>query len=152
MSYCRNEGKDKLIFVTKDDHQQGSPQSNPLLPDNGDGTVGLIKENGEINWNCPCLQGMADGPCGESFKDAFSCFHYSEAEPKGADCLEQFKSMQECFVKYPEIYGSLDDDLDKKEKGDESEENNKTGEEHESTENQQSDIVSNEKNDNETNS
>jgi len=109
MSYCRKEGKDQIIFVTKDDHEKHSV-SNPLLPDDEE-PVGLIKENGEINWDCPCLQGMADGPCGEPFKDAFSCFHYSEVEPKGVDCLEQFKSMQDCFLSYPEIYGSLDDDI-----------------------------------------
>ena len=25
----------------------------------------------EINWDCPCLGGMAHGPCGEEFKAAF---------------------------------------------------------------------------------
>lgn len=40
-------------------------------------------ETGEINWDCPCLEGMAHGPCGEEFRAAFSCFVYSEAEPKG---------------------------------------------------------------------
>lgn len=49
---------------------------------------------------------MADGPCGEEFKAAFSCFVYSEDEPKGVDCVEKFRGMQECFRKYPEIYGS----------------------------------------------
>lgn len=61
-------------------------------------------ETGEINWDCPCLGGMAHGPCGEEFKEAFSCFVYSEAEPKGIDCVEKFKNMQNCFRKYPEIY------------------------------------------------
>jgi intermembrane space import and assembly protein 40 len=48
-------------------------------------------ETGEINWDCPCLGGMADGPCGEQFKAAFSCFVYSTEEPKGMDCIEKFK-------------------------------------------------------------
>jgi intermembrane space import and assembly protein 40 len=48
---------------------------------------------------------MADGPCGEQFKAAFSCFVYSEAEPKGMDCVEKFKGMQDCFREHPEIYG-----------------------------------------------
>ncbi|ODQ59664.1 hypothetical protein WICANDRAFT_22698, partial [Wickerhamomyces anomalus NRRL Y-366-8] len=59
---------------------------------------------GEINWDCPCLGGMANGPCGEEFKEAFSCFIYSEADPKGFDCIEKFKNMQTCFRKYPDIY------------------------------------------------
>lgn len=48
-------------------------------------------ETGEINWDCPCLGGMAHGPCGEEFKAAFSCFVYSTDEPKGMDCIDKFK-------------------------------------------------------------
>ncbi|KAK9243825.1 hypothetical protein V1506DRAFT_543319 [Lipomyces tetrasporus] len=63
---------------------------------------------GEINWDCPCLGGMAHGPCGEEFKAAFSCFVFSEAEPKGVNCVPLFEVMQNCFRKYPETYA---DDL-----------------------------------------
>lgn len=48
-------------------------------------------ETGEINWDCPCLGGMAHGPCGDEFKAAFSCFVYSKEEPKGMDCIDKFK-------------------------------------------------------------
>ena len=48
-------------------------------------------ETGEINWDCPCLGGMAHGPCGDEFKEAFSCFVYSDQEPKGVECIEKFK-------------------------------------------------------------
>lgn len=54
---------------------------------------------------------MADGPCGEDFKAAFSCFVYSEAEPKGMDCVEKFKGMQDCFRQHPEIYGEGESSL-----------------------------------------
>ncbi|BDD59211.1 Oxidoreductase [Monascus purpureus] len=68
-------------------------------------------ETGEINWDCPCLGGMAHGPCGEEFKAAFSCFVYSNEEPKGIDCIEKFKGMQDCFRQYPDVYGAeLEDD------------------------------------------
>lgn len=83
---------------------------NPLMPGDELQPAGLITESGEINWDCPCLQGMADGPCGTEFKDAFSCFHYSEEVPKGADCIEPFTAMQKCFLQYPEVYGGIDDD------------------------------------------
>lgn len=63
-------------------------------------------ETGEINWDCPCLGGMAHGPCGEEFKAAFSCFVFSTEEPKGMDCIDKFKGMQTCFREYPEIYGA----------------------------------------------
>ncbi len=56
---------------------------------------------------------MAKGPCGEEFKTAFSCFVFSESEPKGADCVDYFKNMQKCFQEYPEYYADqLKDDED----------------------------------------
>ncbi|KAJ1666087.1 Oxidoreductase [Coemansia sp. RSA 1813] len=63
-------------------------------------------ETGEINWDCPCLGGMAHGTCGEEFKTAFSCFVYSEEEPKGMDCIDAFKAMQDCFRAHPEEYAN----------------------------------------------
>ena len=74
------------------------------MAENEDTPPGLILPNGEINWNCPCLGGMAVGPCGVEFRDAFSCFHYSTEEPKGKDCLEKFSTMQECMKEYPELF------------------------------------------------
>lgn len=65
---------------------------------------GLILPNGDINWNCPCLGGMASGPCGSQFKEAFSCFHYSKEEVKGSECIDQFRNMQDCMQRYPELY------------------------------------------------
>ena len=68
-------------------------------------------ETGEINWDCPCLGGMAHGPCGEDFKGAFSCFVFSKEEPKGMDCIDNFKKMQDCFREHPDVYaGELADD------------------------------------------
>ena len=54
---------------------------------------------------------MAYGPCGEQFRAAFSCFVFSKEEPKGVDCIENFKNMQNCFREHPDVYGAeLDDD------------------------------------------
>lgn len=74
MSYCEKKdgGKDIVIFATKEDHEVPSTVT---LPE-PEPSPGLILPNGEINWNCPCLGGMATGPCGVSFREAFSCFHY----------------------------------------------------------------------------
>lgn len=105
MSYCRQEGKDRIIFVTKEDHE--SPSNAELTasdPNDPYEEQGLILPSGDINWNCPCLGGMASGPCGSQFKEAFSCFHYSKEEVKGLDCIENFRNMQECMQKYPELY------------------------------------------------
>lgn len=76
------------------------------LEEEADQQGAFNEETGEINWDCPCLGGMAHGPCGEQFKAAFSCFVYSKEEPKGVDCIEHFKTMQNCFREHPEIYGS----------------------------------------------
>ena len=56
---------------------------------------------------------MATGPCGVEFRDAFSCFHYSEAEPKGSDCYDAFKTMQDCMSEYPTVYNQNNSDDDK---------------------------------------
>ena len=74
-----------------DDEEEGQSAFNPVT--------------GEINWDCPCLGGMAHGPCGQQFREAFSCFVYSEQEPKGIDCIEKFKNMQDCFREHPDVYG-----------------------------------------------
>ncbi|XP_029005957.1 coiled-coil-helix-coiled-coil-helix domain containing 4b [Betta splendens] len=112
MSSVREEGKDRIIFVTKEDH--AAPSSAEFVEEDPDDPYeerGLILPNGDINWNCPCLGGMASGPCGTGFKDAFSCFHYSKEDVKGSDCLEQFRAMQECMQRYPELYPQEDDNV-----------------------------------------
>ncbi|KAM3511380.1 hypothetical protein MY11210_004989 [Beauveria gryllotalpidicola] len=81
----------------------GSPEA---LEEEADQQGAFNPETGEINWDCPCLGGMAHGPCGEEFKTAFSCFVYSNEEPKGMECIDKFQAMQECFRQYPEIYGA----------------------------------------------
>ncbi|XP_046750884.1 mitochondrial intermembrane space import and assembly protein 40-B [Diprion similis] len=108
MSIVRKEGKDTIIFASKEDHASPSKVN---LPE-PEPSPGLILANGEINWNCPCLGGMATGPCGLEFREAFSCFHYSAAEPKGSDCYDAFKTMQTCMFEYPALYGNKDADLD----------------------------------------
>ncbi|KAI8362927.1 hypothetical protein B0O80DRAFT_395502 [Mortierella sp. GBAus27b] len=78
-----------------------------------DRSAAFNPETGEINWDCPCLGGMAQPPCGETFKEAFSCFVFSTSEPKGIDCVDKFKAMQECFREHPEVYADqLNDDDD----------------------------------------
>ncbi|MEE6502095.1 hypothetical protein FKM82_004409 [Ascaphus truei] len=122
-SFPKIPGKDKIIFVTKEDHE--TPSSAELVADDPNDPYedqGLILPNGDINWNCPCLGGMASGPCGEQFKSAFSCFHYSAEEIKGSDCVDQFRAMQECMQRFPDLYPQEDDEeeeRDQQSKGEE---------------------------------
>ena len=60
------------IFVTEEDIDK--PEAVTTLVQ--DEKYGIVLPSGELNWDCPCLGGMAYGPCGQEFKDAFSCFHY----------------------------------------------------------------------------
>jgi intermembrane space import and assembly protein 40 len=104
MSYCKTDGKDQVIFATKEDMDVPSTAIINFVEDEADQPPGLILPNGDINWECPCLGGMASGPCGVEFRNAFSCFHHSKAEPKGSDCYEAFLCMQECMGNYPQLY------------------------------------------------
>jgi mitochondrial intermembrane space import and assembly protein 40 len=92
------------------------PEPEPPSPPSASDPAGLEDEassegafnpvTGEINWDCPCLGGMAHGPCGEEFRAAFSCFVFSEDEPKGMECIDKFKGMQDCFRAHPDVYAA----------------------------------------------
>jgi intermembrane space import and assembly protein 40 len=90
-----------------DQPSEGGDPSEGAAPSEDDESSGgaFNPVTGEINWDCPCLGGMAHGPCGPQFREAFSCFVFSEKEPKGIDCVEKFKGMQDCFKEHPDIYG-----------------------------------------------
>ncbi|KAJ3133866.1 Oxidoreductase [Geranomyces variabilis] len=94
------------------------------------------EETGEINWDCPCLENMTKEPCGDKFKAAFSCFVYSKEEPKGSDCIDQFREMQKCFREHPEQYAAElgDDDEDEEDDDEEDEEDDKKKEAHDDDE------------------
>ena len=88
-----------------------SPASPADLEEEASSEGAFNPETGEINWDCPCLGGMAHGPCGEDFKAAFRCFVFSKEDPKGMDCIDNFQKMQDCFREYPDVYaGELADD------------------------------------------
>lgn len=93
-------GKHSVSFMTKSEvealYEKPNAERIPaqaLLPDGG------------IDWDCPCLQGMAQGPCGQEFKDAFSCFVKSTAEPRASDCVPSFEKMQACLERNAAFYG-----------------------------------------------
>lgn len=108
MPVIYKEGKDTIIFESEKEYATPSKITLPEV----EPSPGLILPNGEINWNCPCLGGMATGPCGVEFRDAFSCFHYSSSDPKGHECYDAFKVMQGCMSNYPSLYGSKEMSMD----------------------------------------
>nr|XP_002125847.1 mitochondrial intermembrane space import and assembly protein 40-A-like isoform X2 [Ciona intestinalis] len=108
MSYCRKEGKDTIIFATED--ILSSPSTTQLRPDNPDeldtSSAGAILPNGEINWDCPCLGNLPNGPCGENFRKAFSCWveHKDNEESFAEKCFENFTKWEECISEHKDIY------------------------------------------------
>lgn len=90
------------LRAKEEEAQQAAPQQatttteaektpEQLEQEAGENQGAFNPETGEINWDCPCLGGMAHGPCGDEFKAAFSCFVYSNEEPKGMDCVDRFQ-------------------------------------------------------------
>jgi len=102
----------KPAEIPKPPEEQDQPPAPPDGPDEAS-QAAFDPVTGEINWDCPCLGGMPHGPCGPEFREAFSCFIHSEDEPKGINCVEKFKSMQDCFRAHPDVYGEEIDDDDK---------------------------------------
>lgn len=102
-------GKDKIIVMPEDELEKKS-KIELREPNEDEMEPGLILPNGEINWNCPCLGGMASGPCGFQFREAFSCFHKSKSETKGEECIDRFNILQECMASYPNLYQRDRDD------------------------------------------
>lgn len=97
-NFGSNSSDSEYEFGNSGDSEQPASAVNPVT--------------GEINWDCPCLKSALEPPCGHTFKAAFSCFVASKTEPKGMDCHELFKAMQNCFQAHPEKYGSILDDED----------------------------------------
>ncbi|XP_039263634.1 mitochondrial intermembrane space import and assembly protein 40-like [Styela clava] len=108
MSYCRKEGKDIIIFATEDD--LSSPSTVTLLPDNPSDVdtshEGAILPNGDINWDCPCLGNLPNGPCGPSFREAFTCWveNRDDQDSFAEKCFDNFSKWEDCLSENRDIY------------------------------------------------
>jgi hypothetical protein len=100
---AKEEAQQLDASTTQTQSEDGSPSPlDPAQAEDESGQAGAFNpETGEINWDCPCLGGMAHGPCGENFKEAFSCFVFSKEEPKGMDCIDKFKWVGLWFERNP---------------------------------------------------
>jgi intermembrane space import and assembly protein 40 len=90
-----------------------APQPDPIA--GGDSTLPDPDDEKSIEeaLNCPCIDGMKEGPCGEVFVSAYRCFLESKAEERGSDCLDQFQGMQACFVEHADYYTKDDGEEEK---------------------------------------
>lgn len=60
--------------MEKDTEERDDSKIMSILPNDLEDEPRLILENGEINWNCPCLGGMAAGHCGIPVRHALDTF------------------------------------------------------------------------------
>lgn len=106
---AETQAKDEVFFMSEEEEDAmeitEERAQTPLRQDVGE----AVGPDGKIDWDCPCLAGMAEGPCADKFKEAFSCFVYSTEEPKGADCIQHFEAMHDCLVAHPDYYGTVED-------------------------------------------
>ena len=108
MSYCRKEGKDTIIFCTEE--FLSTPSKTKLLPDDPSevdtSNAGAILPDGSINWDCPCLGNLPNGPCGPSFRESFQCWvEYRDDEKDFAEkCYDKFISWEGCLSQHKAIY------------------------------------------------
>lgn len=104
--------KNKVIFATRADHEIPSKyELPPPLPD--ERRPGIVLPNGEINWTCPCLGGLAYGPCGFEFREFFSCLHKNQEDEesmKAHECFPKFALMKDCMSQFPKLYPPTEDD------------------------------------------
>eukprot|EP00038_Savillea_parva_P006667 m.165123 g.165123 ORF g.165123 m.165123 type:complete len:131 (+) comp12517_c0_seq1:83-475(+) len=126
-----SEAKDKVVFVGKEEEEANEAgYASDASGAEEDERMGAVGPDGEIDWDCPCLEGMTKGPCAETFKSAFACFVHSKAEPKGEDCLMEMRAMHDCIMAHPEHFDTDDDEA---EEGDDAANNgdkeDKTGDE-----------------------
>lgn len=125
-------GESKKETQPKKEQEEEVEEATPIdledLSEDASQQSAFDPETNTINWDCPCLGGMAQGPCGEEFKEAFSCFVFSEEEVKGVDCIDKFKLMQDCFRKYPEHYKEELEDEDEFERSEQERESREGGE------------------------
>jgi len=114
MSYCRKEGKDTIIFATEE--YLSSPSKTQLLPDDpgevDTSNAGAILPDGTINWDCPCLGNLPNGPCGPSLRESFQCWVENKDDEKefAENCYEKFVAWEACLGEHRAIYRPEEED------------------------------------------
>lgn len=94
--HCQQEGKDRLIFVTKD---QETPSNTELVADKPND---LYEEhrwtvpNGDINWNCHVSEENGQWPVWRTVRVSLVVLPLQQEDVKGMDCVDQFWATQGC--------------------------------------------------------
>ncbi len=89
----------------KQERTEISPSKEPTSAASESADDGRTKEQLiEDALNCPCIESLKRGSCGEAFIAAYRCFLESESEPRGSDCYDTFQRMQDCMLAHPEEY------------------------------------------------
>ena len=113
---CEGEEKPAAEAEAEEEEEEEEEEEvNPMTGESG-GKLPDPDDAAEIEeaLNCPCIDGMKEGPCGDTFVAAYRCFLESKAEERGSDCLDQFQGMQACFVENADYYEKKDEEMEKK--------------------------------------
>uniref|UniRef100_A0A8D2A9G4 Uncharacterized protein n=1 Tax=Sus scrofa TaxID=9823 RepID=A0A8D2A9G4_PIG len=98
------EGKDRLIFVTKD---QETPSNTELVADKPND---LYEEhrwtvpNGDINWNCHVSEENGQWPVWRTVRVSLVVLPLQQEDVKGMDCVDQFWATQGCRQTDRDLY------------------------------------------------
>merc|ERR1712151_268285 len=65
-----------------------------------------------IDWECPCLSDVRQGPCADAFRSAFECAHYAENDVARLECKPRMEIMADCVRANREQYSSYASMLD----------------------------------------
>ncbi|KAL3851984.1 hypothetical protein ACJMK2_015673 [Sinanodonta woodiana] len=109
MSYCKQDGKDRIIFATKEDQEK---PSTAIIIESKDEEPGFTLPNGDINWHCPCHGSDIFGPCAVEYREARTCLHNSKTDPRGTDCHDSIMPWIRCLGEQSgvDLLGKEDDE------------------------------------------
>ena len=103
--------KHQAFFLTKEDLESTpKPKIKEIPKSNTDlSTESSVLPDGTPNFRCPCLGNLPHGPCGELFKDSFSCWAKYKDEPEDSEhfylnCTPKFKLWGQCTDRYEKLY------------------------------------------------
>ncbi|XP_063433025.1 mitochondrial intermembrane space import and assembly protein 40-B-like [Mytilus trossulus] len=105
MSYCVQEGKDKVVIATVEDLNQ--PCKANIVIEKPKDEPGAILPDGSINWDCPCIARDLTGPCGYQMRQALACYTEGAASP---ECREKHLELQDCLQSHAGLYPWVNDE------------------------------------------
>ena len=103
--------KHTMRFLDKEDsRKESSIKFKPMNDAETDfNALPSTLDDGRPNFECPCLGSLPHGPCGEFFRQSFSCWLKYKDSPDDLgfknECQPKFIAWTRCNDQYPDMYG-----------------------------------------------